>query len=335
MHFGQDISSTTTTISTTTTVTHNETDTDLHLHGQPGLPIGREDHGPQYVYYRICTRDSEPLNSSLAFQSGDSSLGRAPRQRLRLLGNVRQGELLNCAQFTFGISKLEGNHALKDATVHNADGPMDAGDKIREWYGSSPDDAIMVVVGMSAVQAKMYFGNGPVVQNAGNAPTGGAGSPFGVTPGAAAGGFGSPEPPNKPSPEEIAATGAQMREFQAGMNDMMGMFMQRNGAARNEAMGGMGGGFGGMGGGMMPGMGGMMPGMGGMMPGMGGGMPGMGAGMPGMGGGMPGMGGGMPGMGSMMGGMGGMPGMGGSSESMFASFGMTHNKPKGEGNQES
>ncbi|KAJ7729598.1 hypothetical protein B0H16DRAFT_1586670 [Mycena metata] len=314
-HFDQD--TTTTTVSTT--VTHTHTDTDAHAHMPHMVP--HASHDATYFYYRLFTRDSEPINSALAFQDGDPSLGRVSRQRLRISANARQGELLNCSQLTLALSKFEGNNdPIRTASVHNDDGPMHAGDKVQDWQGRSPDTAVGIVLGLSAVQAQMYFGGGAQVQRQGAPPAaaGGAGGAFGVSLSGAQAGFGGP-PPGKPSAEEIAATRVEMEKFQASMTNgftsMMGAFGQRAG-------GGMGGGFGEMGA-----MGGMSPsGFGGM--GMG--MPGGGHGMGPNGMGMGGMGMGMPGggMGGMMGGM--PPGGSMFGASMFASMGQSSTPPAHE-----
>ncbi|KAJ6533482.1 hypothetical protein B0H19DRAFT_1241514 [Mycena capillaripes] len=310
-HFDQD--TTTTTVSTT--VTHTHTDTNAHAHIPNMLP--HASHDATYFYYRLFTRDSEPINSALAFQDGDPSLGRVSRQRLRMSANAQQGELLNCAQLTLALSKFEGNNdPIRNANVHNDDGPMHAGDKVQDWQGRSPDTAVGIVLGMSAVQAQIYFGGGAQVQRQGAPPAaaGGAGGAFGVSLAGAQAGVGGPPPP-KPSAEEIAAAGAEMERFQASMTNgftsMMGAFRQGSGGDNGRmegGFGGMGGGFGGMGGGV-GGMGGGFGGMRGM-----GGMGGMGNGPSGMGPGdmMPG------------GGLGGMMGGGGNSmfgASMFASMG--------------
>ncbi|KAJ7024977.1 hypothetical protein C8F04DRAFT_1400853, partial [Mycena alexandri] len=137
-------------------VTHTHTDTDAHAHIPNIVP--HASHDATYFYYRLFTRDSEPINSALAFQDGDPSLGRVSRQRLRMSANARQGELLNCAQLTLAVSKFEGNNdPIRNATVHNDDGPMQAGDKVQDWQGRSPDTAVGIVLGMSAVQAQIYF----------------------------------------------------------------------------------------------------------------------------------------------------------------------------------
>ncbi|KAJ7041499.1 hypothetical protein C8F04DRAFT_143807 [Mycena alexandri] len=273
-HFDQDI--TTTTVSTT--VTHTHTDTDAHAHIPNMVP--HASHDATYFYYRLFTRDSEPINSALAFQDGDPSLGRVSRQRLRMSANAQQGELLNCAQLTLALSKFEGNNdPIRKANVHNDDGPMHAGDKVQDWQGRSPDTAVGIVLGMSAVQAQIYFGGGAQVQRQGVPPAaaGGAGGAFGVSLSGAQAGVGGPPPPN-PSAEEIAAARVEMEGFQAsmtnGITSMMGAFGQGSGGGN----GGMGGGFGGMGSMGPSGMGGMGPsGMGNMM--SGGGLGGMMGGM--------------------------------------------------------
>ncbi|KAJ7153073.1 hypothetical protein C8R43DRAFT_453030 [Mycena crocata] len=184
--------------------------------------------------------------------------------------NAQQGQLLNWSQLTLALSKFEGNsEPIRTANVHNENGPMHAGDKVKEWQGSSPDTAVGIVIGMSAVQAQIYFGGGAAVQRQG-APPAAAGAAFGVSLSAAQAGYGgSPQP--QPSAEEIAATRVEMEKFQGsmmnGFGSMMGAFSQRTGGGN----GGMGGGWGDMGGmGNGPsgmGMGNMMPGggFGGMM----------------------------------------------------------------------
>ncbi|KAJ7933403.1 hypothetical protein B0H13DRAFT_2507068 [Mycena leptocephala] len=307
-HFDQD--TTTTTVSTT--VTHTHTDTDAHAHIPHMVP--HASHDATYFYYRLFTRDSEPINSALAFQDGDPSLGRVSRQRLRISANARQGELLNCAQLTLALSKFEGNNdPIRNANVHNDDGPMHAGDKVQEWQGRSPETAVGIVLGMSAVQAQIYFGGGAQVQQRQGAPPAAAGGVFGVSLSGAQAGFGGPPPP-KPSAEEIAAARVEMEKFQGsmmnGFTSMMGAFGQGAGGGN----GGIGGGFGGMGGGV-----GGMGAMGGMD--MGNGPSGMGMGNMMPGGGLGGMmgGGGMPtGVNSMFG------------ASMFASTGQSSTPPAHE-----
>ncbi|KAJ7158043.1 hypothetical protein C8R43DRAFT_1234454 [Mycena crocata] len=312
-HFDQDTS--TTTVSTT--VTHTHTESDAHAHIPHMLP--RASHDATYFYYRLFTNDSEPVNSALAFQDGDPSLGRVSRQRLRISANAQQGQLLNCAQLTGALSKFEGNSApIRNATVHNDNGPMHAGDKVKEWQGSNPDTAVGIVIGMTAVQAQIYFGGGAAVQRQGAPPAaaGDAGAAFGVSLSAAQAGYGGPPQP-QPSAEEIAATRVEMEKFQGnmmnGFGSMMNAFSQRSGGGN----GGMGGGWGDSG----MGMGNMMPGGG--LSGMGNGPSGMGMGMGNM---MPQAGGGLGGMmGSMSTGLGHDGGNSMFGVGMFAS--MDRSKP--------
>ncbi|KAJ7187054.1 hypothetical protein C8R46DRAFT_1058694 [Mycena filopes] len=228
-HFGQHQQQDTTTSSTTSTTTHtvSQTHTDMssNMHANMGMhspppalqappPVAQIQmqpdlgHDSSYFYYRLYTRDSDPLNSALAFQDGDPSLGRVPRQRLHISSGVQQHQLLNVSQLTHALSKFEGNNEpIRTAAVHKDGGPMHAGDKVPEWMGRSAESAVAVVVGMSATQAALYWGGADA--SAKMQAEGGKG--FNPSPMVVAG-----TAPRQPTAEESKAMEAQMAQFQQG-----------------------------------------------------------------------------------------------------------------------